>query len=198
MNITDLINGGIGSKVADNISNKTGIDNGKTKWVIAAAVPLMIAALKYNATKKEERAKNIDLAIQNKHNGAVLDQLDTQLPAENDEDNAKIVKHIFGKNTDSVADNLSAQSGVDKGKIAGILAMLAPIVMGFIGKQKSGQGNTGIGEILGNILGGGNSSSNSGESSFGGLGDLVSDFFNKDKDNAGKGSVLDKITSIFK
>lgn len=198
MNISDLISGGIGSKVANNISSKTGIDSNKTKWIIAAAVPLMIAALKYNASKKEEKAKSIDHAVQTKHTGEVLDQLDTQLPAEDDEDNGKIVQNIFGKNKDSVENDLSEKSGLDKGKIAGILAMLAPIVMGYIGKQKNGSGGTGIGDIIGNILNGGKSGSSDNNSSFGGLGDLVGDFFNKDKDASSKGSILDKITGMFK
>ncbi|MGN0002447.1 MAG: DUF937 domain-containing protein [Sphingobacterium composti] len=220
MNITDLITGGIGSKAISLVAKTLNIDESKAKWVVAAAVPLMIAALNYNSKKSKEKEEGINKALE-KHNGGIFDQIGNLFGNGPSEDDNKIVNHMFGKNTEVVKDNLASKTGLSADKIGGALAILAPIVMGYLGKQKQQEsGGGGIGDLLGSVLGGGQSTSsggggiigsilgsvlggsgNSNQSSsqgdLGGLTDLAGEFFNQGNDNNKKGSILDSLAGMF-
>ena len=56
----------------------------------------------------------------------------------------------------TVENQLSQNTGISMDKIRPILAMLAPIIMGYIGKEKQANGVNagGLGDLLGGILGG--------------------------------------------
>lgn len=220
MNLTDLVTGGVGSKATSAIANLLNIEESKAKWLVAAAVPLMIAALNYNSKKGEEQEAGINKAL-DQHSGGILDQIGGLLGQGPSDDDNKIVNHMFGTNTDMVKSNLSAKTGIPSDKIGGALAMLAPIVMGYLGKQKQDQSSAGgfgdllgglmgsqssgsaaggiLGSILGSVLGGGGNTENTTQASpsLGGLGDLAGEFFNKDKASDQKGSVLDSLVGMF-
>jgi hypothetical protein len=53
---------------------------------------------------------------------------------------AGILRHAFGAKQDSVEQALSANSGIDAASVAKILAMVAPLVMGALGKAQRDQG----------------------------------------------------------
>lgn len=227
MNITDLISGSLGSQATEGISEKLGIDKNQTQWVVSAAIPLMISALNYNAQKSPEKAQGIQQAIDSKSSAGILENLTGLFNQGPTEDEDKMVNHIFGKNTENVKESLSEKSGISMGKIGGILALLAPLIMAYIGKQKQNQNQDanssggGIGDLLGNILGGGNSSSggigdligsvlgggnnanqqnqptNNQPNISGGLGDLVGQFFDQKNDKGTKGSILDSLAGMF-
>src|SRR5690606_26567496 len=220
MNITDLITGGIGSKAINLVAKTLNIDESKAKWVVAAAVPLMIAALNYNSKKSKEKEKGINQALE-KHNGGIFDQIGNLFGNGPSEDDNKIVNHMFGKNTEVVKDNLATKTGLSADKIGGALAILAPIVMGYLGKQKQQESSGGgIGDLLGNVLGGGQSNPSGGGGMLGsiigsvlgggsnkaqstssgdleGLADLAGEFFNQGNDNSKKGSILDSLARMF-
>lgn len=220
MNITDLVSGGIGSKAISAISNFLNIDESKAKWLVAAAVPLMIAALNYNSKKGQEQEAGINKAL-DQHSGGIFEQLGGLLGQGPSDDDNKIVNHMFGTNTEMVTNNLSAKTGISADKIGGVLAILAPIVMGYLGKQKQEQsassggigdllgammggqsnGSAGggiLGSILGSVLGGGaNETKEQTSPSLGGLGDLAGEFFNKNNGSEQKGSVLDSLVGMF-
>lgn len=220
MNFTDLITGGIGSKAISAIANVLNIEESKAKWVVAAAVPLMIAALNYNSKKSKENEENINNALE-KHNGGIFDKLGDLLGQGPTEDENKIVNHMFGRNTEVVKDSIATKTGISSDKIGGALAILAPIVMGYLGKEKQNQSSGGgIGDLIGSVLGGGQASSSSGggilgsilgsvlgggsgsqaqpsNTGLGGLGDLAGEFFNQKNDNNAKGSILDSLAGMF-
>ncbi len=220
MNITDLISGGIGSKAITAIANVLKIDESKAKWLVAAAVPLMIAALRYNSSKSKEKEEGINKALE-KHNGSIFDQIGNMFGQGPTDDDSKIVQHMFGKNTEVVKDNLAQKTGLSADKIGGALAILAPLVMGYLGKQKSSNTGGGISDMIGNLLGGStsNQTSNAGggflgnilgsilgneslnqssqRSEINDLGNLAGDFFSKQKDPSQKASILDTLANMF-
>jgi hypothetical protein len=70
---------------------------------------------------------------------------------------------MFGRNTDLVKNGLSAKTGISSDQVGSVLATLAPIVMGYLGKQKQSSGG-GLGDLLGGLVAG-----SSGSSAGGGL-----------------------------
>ena len=217
MNITDLISGGIGSQAISSIAKMLKIDESKAKWVVAAAVPLMIAALNYNSKKSKEKEEGINNALE-QHNGGIFDQIGSLFGQGPSEDDNKIVQHMFGKNTDVVKESIASKTGISSNQIGGALAILAPIVMGYLGKQKQQSSGGGIGDLIGSVLGGGQASSSAGggllgsilgsvlgggksqstsSTDLGGLADLAGEFFNQNNDTGKKGSILDSLAGMF-
>ncbi|UIR57605.1 DUF937 domain-containing protein [Sphingobacterium sp. SRCM116780] len=217
--MTDLITGGLGNQIAAGLAKKLGIDESKATWILAIAVPLIAGAIKYNQSKGDSsQAKGFADALDTKHTGEILNNVDQVIDQGPTEDGNKIVQHIFGANTDYVAQGLSQKSGFSSAQITGVLATLAPIVMGYLGKEKANATNTGasnpLGDLLGGFLGGNSGAAVSGgigdlignllggekkeeqqqpAETSGGLTDLVSDFFDKNKD----GSAIDDIVGMF-
>jgi hypothetical protein len=91
---------------------------------------------------------------------------------------------VLGDRQETLERGISAKSGLDIGSVGSLLTLLAPVVMGMLGKKQSSSGTGGslgdllnrekadaqsqggLGDILGSILGGSNSSS-------GGLGNIA-------------------------
>lgn len=216
MNIADLVSGGIGSTVTSSVSRMLNIDEGKAKWVVSAAVPLMIAALNYNAQNKNQ-GESINRAL-DQHSGNIFGNLAGALSSGSTaSDGAKIVNHIFGKNTDYVTQNLSQKSGLSSGQIGNILAILAPVVMGFLGQQKQRSSGGGIADLVGGLFGGGQSSGASGllggligsvlgggdrqaapaNDGLGALAQLAGEFFNQKNSPSQPANVLDSLAGMF-
>ncbi len=224
MNLTDLVTGGVGSKAIEAISKMTGVSESKAKWIVAAAVPLMIAALNYNA-KNKGQSENIDKAIDQHSGGGILDKIEDLFGAGANDDGNKIVNHMFGQNTDLVTQNIADKAGISSAQVGSVLATLAPIVMGYLGQQKqTSSGGGGIGDLLGSVLGGSQQSTGGGVlggilgSFLGGgqeesgqaegqapsannmtdlLGGLAGSFFDKNSDGQDKGNILDSIAGMF-
>ena len=213
MDISNLITGAVGSTLASSMSNNLKIDQNKAKWLLGAAVPLMVAAVNYNAKNKGQE-ESINNALE-QHSGGIFSNLAGVLSGGPTSDGSKIVNHIFGSNSDMVTNSLSNKSGLSSSQVSSFLAMLAPVVMGFLGQQKSGSGGA-IGNILGGLLGGGSSNAGGGllgsvlgsvlgggsqkSSAMGGLGniaDLAGVFFGSKNAPAKQSSALDSLTGLF-
>lgn len=151
MSLIDLITGNTGDQVAQEAENRFGISKGQILALLAVAAPLIISALRKKAEDPQE-AESINNAL-NQHDGSVLSN-----PSQaNETDGSSILSHIFGGQKSVVENQLSESSGISMDKIGPILAMLAPIVMGYLGNQRNQAGvnsGGGLGDLLGGILGG--------------------------------------------
>lgn len=193
MDITQLLNSDLGKQIVSGIGGQTGTSEAETSSVVNAAGPVLLGMLHKNASS-EEGAAGI-LGALGKHDGSILDNLSGFFGAGGDAaDGDGILGHVLGGNRSSVESAISKQTGVGASKVSAILAMLAPIIMGYLGKQakSSGgvQGSGGLGDILGNLLGGSGNSSvggsilssilgGGGSKSGGGLGGLLGGLFGK-------------------
>jgi hypothetical protein len=92
------------------------------------------------------------------HDGSVLDHLSPFLAQGDTQGGNGILRHVLGGEREDFENQLGLKSGVSSGKISTILAMLAPIVMGYLGKQthqKQISDGKGLGGLLGGMMGGG-------------------------------------------
>ena len=155
--ILDLMNSDLGKTLVSGMSQQLGQKEDKTASAVSAAMPMILAALKRNAATPEG-AKGLMGALDKKHDGSILDNLGSLLgKKEVEDDGAGILKHVFGaQKEERVAQAVSKSSGMDLASTMRILKMAAPVVMGYLGKQKR-QNNVsdsaGIGNILGGLLG---------------------------------------------
>ena len=196
--IMDLLQGPMGQMIIQGVGSQLGSDNSKTQSALSAAIPMLMGALKKNASNPET-ASGLFNALQNKHDGSILDNISDIFGGGNVnedvvEDGDKILGHVLGDKKETVAAALSKQHGLDMGSAMNILKTAAPIVMGMLGKQTR-EANvskpTDLTNIIGSMIGGHQEAEQ--HSSFienildqDGDGSVVDDLFNMGKKFFGK------------
>ena len=152
MSLIDLLTGNTGNQVAEQAENKFGISKNQVIALLAVATPLIISYLR-NKSQDAKEAEALNNALDKDHNGSILNDA-SQIEARQAE-GGSILDHIFGGQKSTVENQLSQNTGISIDKIGPVLAMLAPVVMGYIGQQKqqSNVGAGGLGDLLGGILG---------------------------------------------
>ena len=118
-----------------NLASQVGGNEGEVKNGVMAALPAMLAALGKNAGT-EKGAEELNNALENKHDGSILDNLSGYLSNPDLKDGAGILNHLFGNQTSNVANAVSQSSGLDTNGSMKMLQMLAPILMGMLGQKK--------------------------------------------------------------
>ncbi len=148
--VTGLLDGQVGQ-----VSQRIGADEAKTRTAIHAAVPALMAAFAGEA----QRGGGIRTAIRQDHDGAIIDQLPQYLRgtaqlSPRTTNGAGILDHTLGDQQEQVARAVSARSGLDLGTVMKLLPLLAPIVMGMLGKKSNASPGGGFSlDDLGSILG---------------------------------------------
>ncbi|KFF75963.1 hypothetical protein HX13_00950 [Chryseobacterium sp. P1-3] len=152
MSLIDLLTGNTSNQVAEQAENKFGISKNQVIALLAVATPLIISYLR-NKSKDAKEAEALNNALDKDHNGSILNDV-SQIEARQAE-GGSILDHIFGGQKSTVENQLSQNTGISIDKIGPVLAMLAPVVMGYIGQQKqqNNVGAGGLGDLLGGILG---------------------------------------------
>ena len=173
----------LGGNAIQQISSQLGADPASTQTAVGAALPLLLGALGRN-TASPDGAAALSNALQ-QHDGSVLNDLTGFLSTGgNTQDGSAIVGHILGGKQDAVASGLSQVSGLNAGSSSQLLAMLAPVVMGALGKTQQEQGLNAGG--LANLLSGEQSHADSM------LGGLASQLLDANHD----GSIVDDVMSM--
>lgn len=155
MNLIELITGNAGNQIASRAENKFGIDKNQIIALLAVSAPLVISYLRKKSQDDPNEAEALNKALDKDHDGSILDN-PNQIEERQQEGNS-ILDHIFGGQKNQVENQLSQKTGISMDKIGPILAMLAPVIMGYIGKEKQSGGinsGGGLGDLLGGILGG--------------------------------------------
>lgn len=152
MGLIDLLTGNTGNQVAEQAENKFGISKTQVIALLAVAAPLIISYLRKKSQDANE-AEALNNALDKDHDGSILDDV-SQADARQSE-GGSILNHIFGEEKPNVENRLSQNTGISIDKIGPILSMLAPVIMGYIGKEKqqNNVGAGGLGDLLGGILG---------------------------------------------
>lgn len=120
------------------IANQLGVDEGTAQQGIQAALPLLLGGLARN-TESPDGAEALSNALNaGGHDGSILENLAGAVLGAQNGPGAAILGHIFGGQQESVAGAVGQQLGGANG--AQLLQILAPIVLGYLGKQQQTQG----------------------------------------------------------
>jgi hypothetical protein len=167
ISLQDLLGHEQGNAALNEISQNVGADQSSVSSAVQAALPMLINGLANNAATPQG-AESLNNALETDHDGSILDNLGDlggmifgqQGAAPRQADAGGILGHILGGSQGQVAQQVSNQTGLQSGQVAQILMFLAPIVMGYLGRQKQqqGLGADGLGGLLGGLLGGGQQS----------------------------------------
>ncbi len=188
--LLDLLDSPMGKQLISGVAGQTGQSPEKAGSVLTMALPVLMGAMKRNASTPEG-AQGLMNALSNKHDGSIMDNLGGLFGGGVDDsvlnDGAGILGHVLGNKQPQVQSALSQKSGLDAGSIGTILQVAAPILMGFLGKQARQQNvssSNGLGDLLGGMLGGGDTG-NKQQS-------LIESFLDSD----GDGSILDDVAGM--
>ncbi len=188
--ILDLLNSPIGKTLINGASQQLGQGKQQTQSALSTALPLILGAMKNNASTSDGAAGLLKALGNDRHSGGILDNLGSILGGggiDQDvlDDGAGILGHVFGGKEQNVAQAVSKSSGIDLGSAMNILKIAGPLVMGYLGKQKrekqvSSQGD--LGNLLGGMLGGG--------------GQQEQSLVNRLLDADGDGSIIDDVAGM--
>ncbi len=133
----------------DRISRRLGTDQGTAGSAVAAALPLLLGALAKNSSGSEG-AESLSRALDRDHDGSIMDDLTGFLEGGSTGTGEGILRHVFGGGQARVAGAVSHSSGLKQESVPQLLAMLAPVVMGALGKTKRQEnlGTNGLRDLL--------------------------------------------------
>ena len=191
--LLNILNSDLGKKMISGISKESGASSANTSRLLSMAMPLLMDAMKSNSSSSQG-AQGLFNALANKHDGSILDNLDGFFKGGVDpammKDGQGILKNVLGSKQPGLENALSKKTGMDKAQIMKMVAMAAPLVMGYLGRQKRKQGVQNanqMGDMLGGLLGGlGGSKGNAA------AGSLINGFLDAD----GDGDIMDDVANM--
>jgi hypothetical protein len=192
MDLMDLLQGQISGNLVNFLGEQAGVED-KEKAAIAtqSIVSTLIGALAKNASTPEG-AQSLNKALERDHNGSILDNLIGTLSGQAQPqqpkalDGAGIISHLLGDKKNSAAQMIGQTSGLDSGKVMSLMTMLAPIVMGMLGKTKQ-QNGLGVGDLASLLMNTRNNQANQNP-----MMSMVTKLLDKD----GDGSMIDDVAGM--
>ncbi len=129
------------------IAGQLGVDEGTAQSGIQAALPLLLGGLARNV-QTDDGAQALSSALSQDHNGSILGDLAGAILG-GQGPGAAILGHVFGGQQQGVGNAVGNALGGGNG--LALLQMLAPIVLGYLGKQQQTQGldPSGLAALLG-------------------------------------------------
>lgn len=130
----------LSSQLDDNtikqISQQLGVNEQSVEQGIGAGLPVLLSALDRN-TSSPKGAKALTRELRRKHTGGILDHVTTALADESVlQDGGKILGHVLGDRQNNVQKGISQVSGLNQDQTIQLLQMLAPLVLGALGKKQ--------------------------------------------------------------
>ena len=148
--ISQMITQQIAGGVAAQLASRLGVSEGTARTAVQLAVPLVVAALARNAAQPQG-AQDLHQAVAEDHDGSILDNLNGYLANPESANGSGILGHVLGGQRPAVESNLAQATGLDTGSAGSLLEMIAPLVMGAVGReqQQNGLDSQGLSQYLG-------------------------------------------------
>lgn len=145
MSMLEELASAIGGENLGQLASMFGTDNDVMGKAVAAALPALLGGLARNA-REPQGARALNDALANDHDGSILDSLGSifggspwaqQQASRHGE---SILGHVFGNQRPRVEQQVQQTSGLSSALVRQLLPILAPIVLGYIGKRMRGEG----------------------------------------------------------
>lgn len=161
--IMDVIRSHLGHETLESLGKRVGADPSIVQRVASMALPMLIGGLSRNVNASPQGRSSLNAALERDHDGSLLDSLGSLLrggtaggglgalagavgdlfgggsaPAEPSRatNGDGILRHVLGDRREAVEEGTARASGLDRGQVGSLLAALAPLLMGALGKVK--------------------------------------------------------------
>jgi len=130
------IAGQLDSNSIAQMSSAIGIKDESTQAAIGLALPVLLGALSRN-TSTDEGAESLTNALGRDHDGTILQDVSGNITRQEVmDDGSAIIGHLLGQQEKGVENSIGRSTGIDPQNVAMLMSMLAPVVLGVMGKQK--------------------------------------------------------------
>jgi hypothetical protein len=148
--ISQVITQRLAGAAAGQMAQRLGISESTAQIAVQMAVPLIVSALARNAAQPQG-AQDLHDAVASDHDGSILENLTGYLGNPQAANGSGILGHVLGEQRPAVENQLAQATGLDPTSAGGLLEMIAPVVMGAVGReqQQSGLDAQGLGQYLG-------------------------------------------------
>ena len=148
--ISQIITQQVAGVAAKQLAKRLGVSEGAAQTAVQVAVPLIVAALARNASQPEG-AESLHEAVKEDHDGSLLDNIMSHFTNPAAANGAGILSHIFSGQRPAVENNLAQATGLDQNAAGSVLEIVAPLVMGAVGREQQQQGldASGLSQFLG-------------------------------------------------
>ena len=154
--LNQLLSSVLNENTVAQIGEQLGVDQNQAGNAIQLALPALLGALNKNA-QSEDGAQGMLNAISKDHDGGILDMLPQFLGNASQGPGAAILGHILGAKQPQMEQQIGQHSGLNPAMVGKLLTILAPILMGALGKSQQQapqqQSGGGLGNLI-SILGG--------------------------------------------
>lgn len=137
--IISSVLGQLGGDTLGRISDVIGADRRTTERAVGTAVPVLVSALARNASSTSG-AQSLLGALDRDHDGSVLDDLGSFIASFQHGPGGGILGHVLGDRQGAVESGLASATGLGRDGVSKLLVMLAPLVMGVLGRARQRQG----------------------------------------------------------
>jgi hypothetical protein len=137
--LSEMITQQIAGGAANQMAQRLGISESTARTAVNLAVPLILAALARNAAQPQG-AQELHQAVKQDHDGSILDNLMGYIGNPQAANGEGILRHALGGQRPAVENNLAQATGLDQNSAGSLLEMVAPLVMGAIGRQQQENG----------------------------------------------------------
>lgn len=184
MELLDLLQQAQGGNALGAIGEQFGLDETQTAAAVQELAPVIAAGLRRNMARSPEDVVSLVQALQKGNHSQYLEDPNSVRYENVVDDGNAILGKIFGSKDVSrqVAMRAAGSSGIGSSIMKKLLPVIASMVIGSLTKKmtggmsapsprggsRGGMGGGGLGDILGQVLGGGR-----GRSGGGGLGDIL-------------------------
>lgn len=123
----------------EQLAGQFGIDPDTVENVVKTGLPKLSNAINEN-TSEEGGLESFMKALKD-HKDDDVETMIKDVNKVDSEDGAKILGHILGDKKETVQEEISQAAGINPSAVSGILANLAPILMGMLGKGATAKVN---------------------------------------------------------
>lgn len=149
--LIDLVQERLDDDAISQLSRQLGTDPDTTRQAIPAALTALLGGLSQNAAQPQG-AQQLAGALSRDHDGSILDDLLGALGGSGlGQQGGSILGHVFGGRRPAVENQVGQATGLDAGTAGRLLMMLAPLVLGALGRTQRQRGLDagGLSDILG-------------------------------------------------
>ena len=153
INMMEILNGQLGGMIAGQIGKAVGLDSKQAESGIGALLPTILGGLMKQSSTPEGASQLDEALSSDDYDGGMLDNLSGMFSG--DTSNVSnlgggLVSMILGDKAGAITNIIGQVTGMKSGSASGLLGLLLPLVMSFLGKQKREQGldSHGIASLL--------------------------------------------------
>ena len=120
------------------LAKKTGIGGAALKKLLPLAIPLLLKAMTNNASSQSGVQSLLGALTQHTSKKTMAQQIEEA----DQDDGAKIIGHILGKDSQSSLLSLSSQSGLSQKEVSSVLSGIAPALLSGLSAATSSAGSS--------------------------------------------------------